>query len=938
MNPTHKAPPGLVWCGPIFDPSGYADEGRGLVGALDALGVDVALRPVHRIAPGFREGLPAAERAMLDRQVARERASEGVLVQHYTADAFFQMSGPVHHVGRTMFETDGIPPSWVRHCNQMDELWLPSQFNIETFRGAGVHVPIVRVPGGIDSRRCHPDVQPMAVPGLRGTVFLAVFEWRLRKGWDVLLRAWADAFSPDDDVTLVLRTYPINKSAGTDNETVINGHIDAFLAEECNRTRADVAPIVVLGRTVPGAEMPALYRIASALVAPTRGEGWGRPFMEAMASGVPVIATRWSAHLEFMHDENSLLLDVDRLDAADGVEVPLYQGQRWAMPSAAHLTSLLQRVHAQPGEAKAIGARAREDMVNEWPWRRAATVMADRLREIRGREGMVSLGSGVRDMSASGTGPLLAIHGQFFHPRAGDQDAERVVSAIVRAWPHAARVHSHAASQQRPSNGSALSDAWRAARDPDGQPPALTLTWLSHLEAGALTRPATGRWIVCTGEAVSRSIPGRFARVLRDQADEIWVPDSIAWAACRAIDVPEERLWLIPPVPPAAHITPWGARAELESRADTVFLLPALDPEQADNVTALLRLWQRVFDANHSALLLLYAPYLDMPALSAWHRLLIDLLASGRLLHGAPIRILRDALVGDELTALVRACDVLLDPLPSAATTAVRRMAKGSGVITLTGGGATGDSDDVGVLRSMAEDAAFDVSAWREGLLRAAHRTKTSRGDESGANATTANATTGNATTAAGDLAELGDIGAAASARLLTLLAALNQRGDADSLAALEPWPVHDARAFTVLAHVDWHDGTGGGVLRSYLDAFDQDDDITLVLCLDPAQGVRVEDVQRMVGEVVAASGRDGTSEAEIVLIPEPITDAVRARLLVRCSAVVSIADARLGEWARAIGCQVIDSLTRATWRNALASSAGTQPRRETPPDLLRTG
>ena len=102
-------------------------------------------------------------------------------------------------VGRTMFETWSLPAPWVPRLNEMDEIWVPTEFNVDSFRRAGVTVPLHVVPGGIDADVYRPDAAPLDIPGLRSTVFLSVFEWTLRKGWDVLLEAWAEAFDRDDD-------------------------------------------------------------------------------------------------------------------------------------------------------------------------------------------------------------------------------------------------------------------------------------------------------------------------------------------------------------------------------------------------------------------------------------------------------------------------------------------------------------------------------------------------------------------------------------------------------------------------------------------------------------------------------------------------------------------------------------------------------------------
>jgi glycosyltransferase involved in cell wall biosynthesis len=375
--------PAIKWFGPIYDPSGYADEGRNFLLNLQSKFPHLSARAIGRQSEIFRAQLDIATRHSLDAMLAREGDADSICVTHFPAYAFRRHSNAFYHIGRTMFETDGLPADWVAKCNQMDEIWVPTDFNIETFRRAGVTAKLIKIPEGIDTEKYCPGYDPLPVPGLRKTVFLSIFEWIYRKGWDTLLRAWSRAFSADDDVSLLLRSYPMNVTEGLDEKQEIESQINTFLTSELGLERSAVAPIIVLHQQVPDKAMPRLYASANALVAPSRGEGWGRPHMEAMACGLPVIATRWSGNLEFMNDSNSYLIDVDEIVQIDErTEIPFYRGQRWAEPSVDHLTALLRKIVERPQESHFVGLRARSEMKAKWQWSKVVAQAAERLRKI----------------------------------------------------------------------------------------------------------------------------------------------------------------------------------------------------------------------------------------------------------------------------------------------------------------------------------------------------------------------------------------------------------------------------------------------------------------------------------------------------------------------------------------------------------------------------
>jgi glycosyltransferase involved in cell wall biosynthesis len=290
-------------------------------------------------------GIPAA--GGLDHWAAARRANPGYRT----------------YAGSSMFETDGLPPGWAEACNGMDRVWVPTHFNADTFRRAGVAAgKLVVLPLGVDAERFDPAAAaPLAIPEQTGFTFLSTFQWTRRKGWDVLLRAYLGAFERWDDVTLLIRSYHGRGEP-------VSERIRACLAE-LGREPDDIPRIVVLERAIPERLLPSLYAACDAYVLPSRGEGWGLPYLEAMAMARPVIATRWSGNLEYMTDTNSYLIDVEGVVPVDAEQLrdsPLYAGQRWAEPSLRHTQELMRRVFEQRDEARLRGKAAREDVLRTW--------------------------------------------------------------------------------------------------------------------------------------------------------------------------------------------------------------------------------------------------------------------------------------------------------------------------------------------------------------------------------------------------------------------------------------------------------------------------------------------------------------------------------------------------------------------------------------------
>jgi glycosyltransferase involved in cell wall biosynthesis len=144
--------------------------------------------------------------------------------------------------------------------------------------------------------------------------------------------------------------------------------------------RPFLLPRIRVLRSVPQGRMPALYRRVEALVQPSRGEGWGRPHAEAMASGVPVLATDWSGPTEFLTAANGYPIRVRSLaPIPDGA----FEGHLQAEADLVHLRDVLLRVAAHPAAAAEKGAEARKIMVERYAPREVGAYLAYQFARVR---------------------------------------------------------------------------------------------------------------------------------------------------------------------------------------------------------------------------------------------------------------------------------------------------------------------------------------------------------------------------------------------------------------------------------------------------------------------------------------------------------------------------------------------------------------------------
>jgi glycosyltransferase involved in cell wall biosynthesis len=150
------------------------------------------------------------------------------------------------------------------------------------------------------------------------TIFFNCGKWEVRKGHDVLVEAFNQAFTPDDNVELWMMCH------------------NPFYTDEENQHWENLYKGSVLGdkiRIIPRQRTQQdVYNIMRQIdcgVFPSRAEGWNLELLELMSCGKHVIATNYSGHTEFCTKENSMLIHTDEKEDATDNKWFFGQGQ-WA--------------------------------------------------------------------------------------------------------------------------------------------------------------------------------------------------------------------------------------------------------------------------------------------------------------------------------------------------------------------------------------------------------------------------------------------------------------------------------------------------------------------------------------------------------------------------------------------------------------------------------
>ncbi|PLT28890.1 glycosyltransferase [Peribacillus deserti] len=358
----------VIWKGPVTDATGYGVASREYALALDRLGVDVKIDSYSWGFPFIFKDKSKKERISKLMNKKESRNKPKILIYHSPPGNIQAVEGKKYEVTflNTVWETTKIPAEWLPILHSFDAVTVPCTLNIQAFIQSGVKVPVFLTPHGADTELFTPANKKMSIHEAKGKfIFVSVFDFQHRKNPETLLKAYWEEFDADEQVLLVIKTY------GNSRKNILN----AIYNYKKMLGVGDIsAPFKIITGVLDEKQFKGLYTLGNAFVLPTRGEGVGLPFIEALSSGVPVISTAWGGQMDFLHEKNSFLtnyklchpsVSMNSEHAISTIYSDLFEseGQLWAEADIADLKKQMRAAFESPAICRAKGERGRKDML-----------------------------------------------------------------------------------------------------------------------------------------------------------------------------------------------------------------------------------------------------------------------------------------------------------------------------------------------------------------------------------------------------------------------------------------------------------------------------------------------------------------------------------------------------------------------------------------------
>lgn len=260
----------------------------------------------------------------------------------------------------SMWESTRLPPMGASLLNMAEVVIVPSAWGATCFSASGVEKTMRVVPLGIDDKafyfRSQETAGEPAKKGVRAVFGTAgrMAHGGVRKGINEVIELFQRAFPNEPDVILRVKVHP-----------------------DCPVTQPNDNRIEIKQAHLTDDELADWFAGLTCFVSAARGEGWGLMQHQAMATGRPVIACRFSGMAEYLTANNGFCVPY-----VLGLATGSYAGcGHWAEPDEEDFIKAMRGIYLEPHTAAAKGAQAAMDVAH-MTWERSNLKLGQALQEF----------------------------------------------------------------------------------------------------------------------------------------------------------------------------------------------------------------------------------------------------------------------------------------------------------------------------------------------------------------------------------------------------------------------------------------------------------------------------------------------------------------------------------------------------------------------------
>lgn len=387
--------PKVLVIGPVCNISGYSEHARTLLDALIKIEdkVDLYIQNTQWAAASTDMKYVEKYSNLLQKThaVLTKRADKDGNVNLYGMfDMSFQVRPPNEFqkvtpmdVGVTAaLETTSAPASWIPNCNQMSHILVVSQHakksltNAKGDDGSRIATPISVIPFGHDSNIVTTDIyQDMGITTKFN--FLTVAQRAPRKNLENMLHWFLQEFGDNEEVGLVIKSHTQNSSTGDFFNT------RSFLRTYVSHLAPDrKCKIYFTHGKFSEERMLSLYNpeYINCYITATHGEGFGIPIFNAACAGIPIIATNWSGHLDYLRmpvESRSgkkqiksqfvkVNYDIKKVEQKHLMPGLITEGCEWAYPKEQSFKQGLRQIYSQSDQFVESSKQLSEFLKNKY--------------------------------------------------------------------------------------------------------------------------------------------------------------------------------------------------------------------------------------------------------------------------------------------------------------------------------------------------------------------------------------------------------------------------------------------------------------------------------------------------------------------------------------------------------------------------------------------